>query len=503
MTLRLQFQAMLRGCLQGRWAFALAMFAGALTSAAFAPLAWWWLAPLTPALLILLWQDASPRRAALLGFLFNAATFGIGTYWLYISIHGFGQAPIWLAIVLMAGLVGIMGLYHAALGFAVARWLPARGWARWMLGIPALWLLIEWWRGWFLSGFAWLSLGYSQIDTVLAALAPVGGVYLVSLAILVIAGALATLVLGRGHERQSATLVILLLIGAAFALHGRPWTRAAGPAIEVAIVQGAIPQDQKWLDSNLDASLKRYRELNAQVLGTPLIVWPESAAPDLANHIAPWLGSVYREARASGSSIVMGLVRADDRLENYYNSVLAMDEELMWYDKDHLVPFAEFFPVPGFIRNWLRLMSLPYADFTRGGARQPPLQAAGLKLGASICYEDAYGSSQARWFADVTALVNVTNDAWFAHSSARYQHFQIARMRALESGRYLIRAANDGVSAIIGPDGKVRTQAAEYQPTVLRGHIEPRSGLPPYGRVGNWLVVLLAAAMVVAARRLV
>jgi len=196
--------------------------------------------------------------------------------------------------------------------------------------------------------------------------------------------------------------------------------------------------------------------------------------------------AVKRTAEAAGDE------DTEDEV-HYFNSVLAMGDKVGWYDKHHLVPFAEFFPVPHFVRSWLRLMSLPYSDFTRGAARQPPLQAAGLRLAATVCYEDAYGSSMLAVLRTADALVNVTNDAWFGHSSARYQHFQIARMRALEAGRYMVRAANDGVSAVIGPHGEVVARAPEYRPMVLVSQITPMQGLTPYALVGNWLIVSLAA----------
>lgn len=480
---------------------ALSLLAGAALSLAFAPLDYWPLAILCPASLIWLWQGASPRVAARLGFAFSFGTFAAGTYWLYVSIHGFGQAPLWVALLLMLGLVSIMGAYHALLGWAAARWLPARGAWRWMVGLPAGWLLMEWIRGWFLSGFAWLSLGYSQTGTWLAALAPVGGVYLLSALLLVAAGAVVTLLqrdATRG-ERLAAGVALLLPWLLALGAGRIEWTRAAGPPVEVAVVQGAIPQDQKWLDANRDRTLDLYAELTSEALGVPLIVWPEAAAPDLANNIVPYLQTMATRAGERGSTLVMGVVRADRpegvRETQYFNSVLALGREFAFYDKHHLVPFAEFFPVPAFVRGWLRLMSLPYSDFTRGAAVQPPLPAAGLQLATTICYEDAYGSTQLPVLAQATALVNVTNDAWFGRSSARYQHLQISRMRAIEAQRYMVRAANDGVSAVIGPHGELVARAAEYTPTVLRARIVPRSGLPPYARLGNWPVVLLALGL--------
>jgi apolipoprotein N-acyltransferase len=269
------------------------------------------------------------------------------------------------------------------------------------------------------------------------------------------------------------------------------WTHPSGPAVSVAVVQGSISQEQKWLDSNQDTILKLYHEATQKVLGTQLIVWPESAVPDLANNQIPYISELYRETRAQRSALVFGILRESDEGDHYFNSVLALDSKISWYDKDHLVPFAEFFPVPGFIRSWLRMMSLPYSDFTRGGRNQPALPAAGLKLGATICYEDAYGSAMLGVLREADALVNVTNDAWFGHSTARYQHFQIARMRALEAGRYLIRAANNGVTGVIGPHGEVVARAPEFETYTLRSSVTPRSGLTPYARVGNWLIICL------------
>ena len=446
-----------------------------------------------------LWQQTTPRAAGAIGFAFGCGAFAAGTYWLYTSIHVFGQAPLWIAFGLMLGLVAIMSLYPMLLGYVVARFMPATGALRWLIGIPAGWVILEWWRGWFLSGFSWLSLGYSQTDTWLASLAPVGGVYLLTWLLALSAGACVCLLWGGTRDRVLAGVALLLPWTAAGIASRTTWTAPAGDPVAVAVVQGAIPQDQKWLERNRETTLKLYRDLTETALGTPLIVWPEAAAPDLANNILPYLRELATAADARGSALVLGLVRAD-RAEaggdpHYYNSVLALADELVWYDKHHLVPFAEFFPVPAFVRRWLRLMSLPYSDFTRGAAVQPPLSVAGLRLAATICYEDAYGSSQLPALRTATALVNVTNDAWFGHSTARYQHLQISRMRAIEAQRYLIRAANDGVSAVIDPHGRIVARATEFRAEVLRARIVPHAGLPPYARVGNWPVALGGATL--------
>ena len=476
---------------------------GALLSFAFAPFGQWWLALLAPALLLALWGRAgSPREAAWLGFWFGLGLYAAGTWWLYISIRGFGQAPIAVALGIMGGLVAIMAGYQALLGYVVRRWLAPASLAGRLLWVPAAWVLLEWWRGWFLTGFPWLSLGYSQTDTFLAGLAPVGGVPLVSFALLAGAGGLLALWQERGARRAVALVALVLPWTLGLSLREVAWTTPAGPARSVAVVQGAIPQDMKWLASNQQHILDTYADLHREALGADLIVWPESALPDVANRYSTYIGALWSDARRRGSDVVMGVMRVepgespgDDR---YFNSMLALaGEEPAFYDKRQLVPFGEFFPVPQFVRQWLRLMNLPYSDFTRGARHQQPFTAAGMLLAPSICYEDAYPGLLRRETLASDVLVTVTNDAWFGRSPARYQHLQIGRMRALESRRHLVRAANDGVSALVGPDGRVQVQAAEFAPSVLRGQVTPRQGATPYLATGNYPVLGASLALLV------
>ncbi|HEY3809594.1 MAG TPA: apolipoprotein N-acyltransferase [Steroidobacteraceae bacterium] len=471
--------------------YAIALAAGALLACSFAPLNWWPLAVLCPALLMWLWEAGTARRAAWSGLCFGAGTFGLGTCWLYVSVHGYGGAPVWLTAFVVLGLVGIMALYHALLGYLVVRLLPARSGWRYLAGLPALWLLIEWLRGWFLSGFPWLTLGESQTDTWLRGFAPVLGMYGISALLLLGSGALVALLRGSNRLRTASVVVLLAPWPLGWALTHVDWAHPAGAPVSVAVLQGAIPQDQKWQADNIEPTRDLYTKLNEQALGAQLIVWPESALPELANDVPQYLGQLYSRSRAHGSDIVMGIIRANDS-DDYYNSIMTLSDHVSFYDKHHLVPFAEYFPVPQFIRSWLRLMSLPYSDFTPGAADQPAVAAGGTMLSLSICYEDAYDSAGLAALRRARVLVNVTNDAWFGHSWARYQHFQIARMRAMEAQRPLVRAANDGVSALVGAHGEVLAEAPEFESAVLHGTVQPRAGLTPFARVGNWLAVLPA-----------
>jgi apolipoprotein N-acyltransferase len=477
--------------LASRYAGWIALAAGAAASLAFAPAGLYPLSIACPLVLFLLWEGAAPRRAAWLGLCYGAGLFFAGTYWIYTAVHVFGKAPIWLALFLMAGLVAIMSAWFALLGWVTARYVPRPSLLRWMVALPAAWTLVEWLRGWVLSGFPWLEVGYAHSDSPLAGFAPVGGIHLVTWVSMLTAGAVIALLRGTTRDKAAAAVIAVLAWTAGTALWGRAWTRPAGEPISVAIVQPSIPQDLKWEDSHREEALALYRRMTEGVLGTRLIIWPEAALPMLAHEAGPYLARIWGDAQRHGSDLMLGLLRYDAESKRYYNGLLALSgDEAGWYYKRRLVPFGEFFPVPAFVRSWMRLMSLAYVDMTPGGEDQPALDAAGQKVGATICYEDAYGSEQLAVLREATLLVNVTNNAWFGDSTAPHQQLQMARFRALEAGRYLARATSNGISAIIGPDGEVLRRATQFVPEVLEGSVTPFTGLTPYARAGNWPVLL-------------
>ncbi len=479
------------------WRISAAILAGALLNLAFAPCGWWPLAILCPAALFTLIRGLPARAAAWTGAAFGAGLFSCGTYWLYTAIHGFGQAPVWLTLFLQAALVAIMAAYTAALGYLANRLFAAGAWRDWLV-LPASWVLLEWLRSWLFSGFPWLGLGYAFIDSPLAGWAPVFGVFGVTAAAAFAATALCILALPRtpAPQRIAAAALLVLLCVAPMLLSRIAWTQASGEPFPVAVVQGAVPQDQKWQASNREATITRYSELTAQSWGARLIVWPEAALPLLANDLTDYLDALQAAGRAHHADFAVGLVNYDPRTRGYYNGIRVLsDAGDGWYYKRHLVPFGEYFPVPAFVRSWMRLMSLPYDDFTAGGARQPTLHAAGQALGLTICYEDAFGSSQLASLRTATLLINVTNNAWFGDSTAPHQHLQISRMRALEAGRFLIRSTNDGITAVIGPHGAVVARLPQFEEAVLHAEVLPLTGLTPYARFGNTPVVQGALAL--------
>jgi apolipoprotein N-acyltransferase len=488
--------------MQALWRLTAAFATGASLNVAFAPFGWWPIAILAPAALFALIRGLPPRRAGWTGAAFGAGLFAFGTYWLYTCLHVFGLVPIWLTILLQAALIGLMSLYPAALCYLANRFWLKPGATRAWLVLPVLWVLLEWLRGWALSGFPWLSLGYALIDSPLKGWAPLFGVYGVTWAAATIAVALNVLMVPAIPMSRRlfalAGVVALFLIPA---LLGRyEWTRAAGPPVPIAAVQGAVSQDQKWQAKNLDETMKRYSRLTAQAWGARLIIWPEAALPVLANDIQDYLRQLQEQGRAHDADIAIGLVNYEPATKRYFNGLLVLSESGGgWYYKRHLVPFGEYFPVPAFVRSWLRLMSLPYDDISPGREQQPSLSAAGQKLGLTICYEDAFGSRQLRVLRNATLLINVTNNAWYGDSTAPHQHLQIARMRSLEAGRYLVRAANDGITAVIGPHGEIVARVPQFQEAVLRADVRPMTGLTPYARLGNYPVVIGAGLLLAVA----
>ena len=486
--------------LSNRAALWLALPVGAALAFAFAPFEWWPLGILCPAYLFLLWRDAAPKRAAKAGFLFTAGNYLAGTYWLYHSIYEIGHAPMLLTVIAMVGLVSIMGGYTALLGYLLTRFVRARvgPGSFWyvLLVLPSAYVLLEWFRGWFLSGFPWLALGYTPIDTPLAAFAPIGGVYFVSFIVVLCAAAIAACFNASKIRRVGAIALIAVIWIAAALLWHRDWTHPIGSQVTTAIVQGAVPQEMKWDQKQYEATLDLYRDLTKPYLGKQLIIWPESALAAPQEYLGGYLEMRWNEARDKGSDLMLGQLRHDLNRDVYWNAVLGLSDRPQWYAKRRLVPLAESFPVPKFIRDWLKGLDLPYSGFEPGAKIQPALELAGVKIGASICYEDAYASDQLPVLRDATLLVNVTNDAWFGESTAAYQHLQISRMRALEAGRVLLRAANDGISAVIDSQGTVQKTLPRFKPSVLTSTVQPRIGLTPYARVGNWLVVLLCVALI-------
>ncbi|HET6724989.1 MAG TPA: apolipoprotein N-acyltransferase [Gammaproteobacteria bacterium] len=481
-----------------------ALALGAIAVLAFAPFGLFPLMPLTLAALFYLAENQRPQRAFLLGWLFGVAEFAFGVYWIYISIHLIGGADLWLAIGMLVLLVSAMGVFSASVLWAAAYLAPARGWLRYLVALPALWALIEWVRSWILSGFPWLSAGYSQTDSPLAGFGPIAGVFGIGWTVALTAGLLALIAVpARGRavsqQRMLALAALILVWTLGFWLRAVNWTHPAGPPFKVTLIQGNVEQSTKWNPAAFTTSLERYRKLTLAHLDSRLIVWPETAIPDWLRDIAvDYLLPLTDKVVAHGGELVLGVPVYRARGDAAYNAVVALNgKQPQFYFKEHLVPFGEYFPGPQWFRNWLKAMGLPYTSFTAGSSSQTPLDLGGFRAAVAICYEDAFGDQLMRMLPQANLMINVSDDAWFGDSIALPQHLQIARMRALEAGRVMLRATNTGITAIIGPHGQVRKRLPIDRIGVLSGKVRPYAGATPYALSGDWPLILALMGILV------
>ncbi len=478
---------------------ALSVLAGALSVLAYAPFELYPLAPVALVLLGLAWQRATPRRAAGRGLLFGLGLFGCGIYWVYISLHTYGHAPPAFAGLATGLLILYLALYPALAGYLLNRLWPQPGVIRWLVAWPALWLLLEWIRGWLLTGFPWLAPGYSQTSGPLTGLAPIVGVAGVGWAVLVSAGLLLLIV--RGWLRWLWLLLLVVLWGGGWGLTRVSWVSPAGAPLSVSLIQGNINQNQKWLSKNIDYTLDLYRRLSSrEAPHSDLIVWPETAIPLFLEDLDPsYLEGLKRLAKQTRTSFLIGAPSGNTTTGRYYNGVLAIGARPGFYRKHHLLPFGEYLPMRWLFDMFHNYVEIPMADFTPGRPDQPLLHADGYPVGVSICFEAAFGEQIRQALPRAAFLVNVSDDAWFGHSLAPAQHLQIDRMRALEMGRYLARATNTGITALIDPHGRIVATAPSFKVAVVNGSLVPLKGATPYVRFGDKPVLAFFGAMLLLA----
>jgi apolipoprotein N-acyltransferase len=491
----------------------LAALLGALNVFAFAPFGAWPVQLLTLALLMwYLLRTDTVRHGLLLGWAYGFGWSVCGVYWLYISMHVYGGMPGWIAALAVALLALFVGLYAGATA-GLTTWLRQRWSASPLLTavaiFPALWGLSEWLRGWIFTGFPWLVSGYAHTASPLAGYAPLIGVYGVGAIAALVAGCLAVL-----PQQKLPSVAAILILSAGFGLHTIDWTKPSGEPISVRLLQGNIPQEMKFNTAQLDNTLGLYKDM-ISAAPADLIVTPETAVPLLQTQLPPeYLPAIAQFARQSGSHIALGIPLTDGP-ELYANSVLGFSPgtadssagrpAIYRYDKHHLVPFGEFVPF-GF--HWfVDLMHIPLGDFNRGAPVQAPFAVKDQWVMPNICYEDLFGEEIAAQLAvsgasdrpAATLLLNMSNIAWFGDSIALPQHLQISQMRAIETGRPMLRATNTGTTAVIDSHGNVSAHLPPLSRGTLAASVQGYGGNTPYILLGNRLLLVLAALMLIGA----
>lgn len=479
-----------------------ALLCGALGVLAFSPFDFWPLALVSLTGLFALTHHCSPASAARRGFVWSLGLYLPGLWWIHNSMTMFGGLPLPVAFVLVALLAAYLSLY-TSLALWLSHRLVASPRARLLWVLPVLLIAADWLRGWVLTGFPWLWFGYSQLDGPLAGLAPVFGVQGISWLLTFTAAVLWWL----GRERRwRAALFASLLWALGVASQQLQWVSPT-QLLRVALIQGNIEQSLKWIPGQLELSLKRYLDLTRPAVNADVVIWPESALPASEQQLAPWLKQVDQLMFERGQSLITGLVSRPDDSE-VYNAVLGLGSgqyqpgQSNRYYKQQLVPIGEFVPFGNLLRPLAPFFNLPMSSFSRGEAGQPDLHAAGQNMSVAICYEVAFpGLVRDNMKPDTDFLLTVSNDTWFGRSIGPWQHQQIARMRALELGRPMIRATNNGVTLVTDEKGRISASLPQFEQGVLTTEVIGMSGLTPYARFGNIpLLAVLALSLLIALR---
>lgn len=472
----------------------LALLAGLLSPLAFAPWGFW---PLMLASIALFWislAHATSRQALLRGWLYGLGMFGFGISWVHVSMHDHGGTPLWLAVPMTGLFAGGLALFPALLAWLTVRWSSRHSPSP--LLFAGAWVLLDVLRGWMLTGFPWLYVGYAMIDTALSGLAPLGGIWLMTL-VTVLTGVAAGAALLRHRVAVPAAVLALVGWGAGLATDPLHFTEPAGAPARVALPQGNIPQDLRWQLSMRQATRDIYAELTARVPPEHLVIWPESALTEFADDAADFLLAQGQALAEQGSSLISGIPTRERRgwQTHYFNSIAVLGGGEGIYHKQKLVPFGEFVPLQSVLRGLIPFFDLPMSSFTPGSPDQLNLLAMYMVVSPFICYEIVYPELVAERARDSNVLITISNDAWFGTSAGPHQHFQMARLRAVETGRWLLRSTNNGITAIVDPRGVVVAQLPQFSRDLLLGEFVPMSGDTPYMRLGGTPVWMLALAL--------
>ena len=482
------------------WLDFLALLAGLLLPLAFAPFNHSIFAFISPALLlwvILKTEAKKNKRSFYRGWLYGLGQFGLGISWVYISMSVYGGFGKPLAFIITCLLVFLLSLFPACQIYILQRFFIENNNKKYLLAFPASWALTEYLRTVIGTGFPWLLLGYTQINTPLYTLAPIIGIYGLSFMTCYTSAVGFILLQPKIKLKIIILLSVIILWGTAALISPIHWTQQ-GKNISVSLIQGNIPQQLKWEPKQLTHILKIYHDLTIKHWGSPLIIWPEAAIPILANQLEDYLNNLSKQAKKHQVSLLIGVPLLEG--EYFYNAVITLGNAKNTYLKHHLVPFGEYIPFKNQLNSLFNWLHIPMSDLSPGpnSKKQDLLLAHNIPIAAFICYEIAY-PTQVLEAASKGAelLITLTDDSWFGHSFAPMQHLQIAQMRALETGKYLLFSTNTGISAIIQPDGKLLASLPDFQQGVLTGKIYAMRGNTPLVYISHHVILIFFLGLLI------
>lgn len=483
-----------------------ALVLGALLTLAFAPFEIFPFAMLAPAGLLALIINRSPKYAFWLGFLFGFGFFSTGVYWVFISIHVFGDVPNFLAGLITCGFIAILALFPAAVCYFCNRYFATTNTAKLVYAFPAMWVISEWSRSWIFTGFPWLFVGTSQTNSPLRGFAPILSVYGVTLAVCMISGLIVAATLHYRQKHYKSAYFNLLAIATILVSGGLlsliPWSSPVGKPLSVSLIQGDIPQSLKWSPDNVNLSFDRYSQLTKPLLGkSQLIIWPESSIPMTLQDSSDFINALDERALATHTAVILGIPIKNPDGDGFYNGVVTLGADKSTYLKRRLVPYGEYMPFKYLSTRIFDFMQVPMSNMIAGKPRQPLLHIGDVKILTAICYEITYPELIRTNDSSIGILLTVTNDAWFGDSSAQSQHLQMGQMRAIELARPVLFVSNDGITAIIGPDGKIESTAPAHEAYVLSGTVQPMVGVTPWMFNGIDPMIVILFILLFTAKR--
>ena len=492
-----------------KWAVPLLL--GLSLTLAYAPFSYWFVLPISFSLF--LWELSRSETPFKTGFAFGFGWFGAGVSWVHVSIADFGGIPLIASIFMMASLAAYLALYPALFSFLSKKYIHTHYWP---LAMPVIWLTTEWLRGSLFTGFPWLSIGYSQLDSPLSGWIPILGETGLSALIVLLCASVSFSITHRRYATPAIIIVVLVVSG--LVLNQQHWTTRTEKTVRVSLVQGNIQQEMRWVPEQEQPTMQKYWDMTAEHWDSDIVIWPEAAIPKLEPFAIDYLLRLDQKAIETDTGLITGIVNYHTDTREAYNTMLGIGvrhagdtrpqyqyEHSNRYIKNHLVPLGEFVPLERMIRELAPIFDLPMSSFTRGDYQQTNLIAKDMQFVSALCYEILFPHQIRTNINDQTQfIITLSNDAWFGRSHGPAQHLQIAQMRAKEFGLPVLRATNNGFTAIVDESGSIQLQIPQFQAAVLTDNVATVEGSTPYrdfGDLWSWLLAVLALTWTLYAQR--